>query len=242
VDDSITGNLRATERAQINAPPEANTEYSRGSGPSRRPNPGLHPTSEGASESVAGTPGALGSGAADVLVEAADVVVEAPGAGRAAVALGALLGAVLILVSQFTALYQVHSATSALAIKTVGTGANHAWAGIPLALAAGLLACAVYRSGSRIALIGIAGLGIAMLLIGLLSDLPPTHATGLVRSSATGLVGSSATGFVRAFATRGAGLYMETLGAVVLLASGGLGLLMLARPAPDVRGVSAAGA
>ena len=208
----------------MNAPPEANTDSSRGSGPSRRPNSDPRPTSEAASTSVVGAPGALGSGTADV-------VVEAPGVAQGTVALAALLGAVLILVSQFTALYQVHSVTSALAIKTVGTGANHAWAGIPLALAAGLLAFAVYRSGSRIALLGIAGLGVAMLLIGLLSDLPPTHATGLV--------GSSTTGFVRAIATRGAGLYMETLGAVVLLASGGLGLLMLARPAPDLRGIPA---
>ena len=38
-----------------------------------------------------------------------------------------------LLVAQFTALYHLHSATSSAAIKTVGTGGNHAWAPIPLA-------------------------------------------------------------------------------------------------------------
>ena len=208
----------------MNAPPEANTEYSRGSGPSRlgsgpsrRLNLDRRSTSQRVSTSGADAPEPGRSGATAAPV-------DSPGSTRGSVALGALFGAVLIVVSQFIALYQVHSATSAVAIKTVGTGANHAWAGIPLALAAGVLAFAVYRSGSRTALAGIAGLGIAMLLIGLLSDLPPTHATGLL--------GSSATGFVRATTTRGAGLYLETLGAVLLLISGGLGLLMLAGGTP----------
>src|SRR5262249_47473325 len=155
VDDSITGRLRARERAQMNAPPEANTEYSRGSGPSRRLNLDRRPTSGAISKSSADATGPGGSG------DAAAAPVLSPGVTRAAIALGALLGAVLILVAQFTALYQIHSTTSAVAIKTVGTGANHAWAGIPLALAAGVMAFAVYRSGSRAALVGIAALGIA---------------------------------------------------------------------------------
>jgi hypothetical protein len=142
---------------------------------------------------------------------------EAPAGARTAVALAGLLGALLILVSQFTALYQVHSSASSAAIKTVGTGANHAWAGIPLALVAAALAYGVYRHGSRAALAGLIALGIATLLIALLSDLPPTHASGLV--------GSPATGYARAVSTRSAGLYMETLGAVLLILSGGIGLL-----------------
>ncbi len=178
----------------MNAPPEAKTQYSRASGAFR----GLF-----AGDDRVGTAGH-----------------ETPAGAHAAIALGALLGALLILVSQFTALYHVHSTASSAAIKTVGTGANHAWAGIPLALVAAALACAVYRYGNRAALAGLIALGIATLLIALLRDLPPTHATGLV--------GSTATGYTRAISTRSAGLYMETLGAVVLLISGGVGLLMLA--------------
>jgi hypothetical protein len=139
-------------------------------------------------------------------------------AARAGVALCAALGALLILVSEFTALYHVQSAAGSLPIKTVGTGANHAWAGIPLALVAAALAYAFYRHGNRSALAGLAALGIATLLIALLRDLPPTHATGLVASTASG--------YVRAVSTRSAGLYMETLGAVLLLVAGGVGLLL----------------
>jgi hypothetical protein len=146
---------------------------------------------------------------------------------RAAVAVAALLGAVLVLVSQFTALYHVHLAASSAPIKTVGTGANHAWAGIPLALASAALAYAVYRHGNRAALVGLLALGAATLLIALLTDLPPTHATGLV--------GSAATSYSRAVSTRSAGLYMETLGAVLLLIGGGVGLLLPAGSATPAR-------
>jgi hypothetical protein len=144
--------------------------------------------------------------------------------GRAAVALIALLGALLIIVSQFTALYQLHSATSSAAIKTVETGANHAWAPIPLALVAIALAYAVYRYGNRPALAGLAVLGIATLLIALLGDLSDAHSSGLI--------GSSAGGYVEATSSPSAGLYMETLGAVLLLLAGGVGLLMLGPSRP----------
>ena len=182
----------------MNAPPEANSEYSRGSGPFGRL---LLPRWQ-ASEAPA-SPGS-----------------QAAGPARAALALGALFGALLILVAQFTALYHLHSATASAAIKTVGTGSNHTWAPVPLAVAAILLAYVVYRTGSRTALVGLLALGVATLLIALIGDLPDAHSSGLV--------GSSASGYVQATSSPSAGLYMETLGAVVLLISGGVGLLLLA--------------
>ncbi len=182
----------------MNAPPEANSEYSRGSGASGRL---LLPRWQSSS-----TPASPGS--------------EAASSARLALALAALLGAVLVLVAQFTALYHLHSATSSAAIKSVGTGGNHAWAPIPLALAALVLAYAVYRHGSRVALAGLVALGVATLLIALIGDLPDAHSSGLV--------GSSASGYVQATASPSAGLYMETLGAVLLIVAGGLGLLMAA--------------
>jgi len=199
----------------MNAPPEANTQYSRANRAFRGVVAARRSTSADGSSSPRQPAASLGD--------------EAPAGGRTAIALGALFGALLTLVSQFTALYQVHSAATSTVVKTVGTGANHAWAGIPIALVAAALAYAVYRYGNRAALVGLVTLGVAMLLIGLLSDLPPTHATGVV--------GSAAAGYSRAVATRSAGLYMETLGAVVLIISGGVGWLMLAespadRPAP----------
>ncbi len=189
VDDSITGNLRAYGSARMNAPPEANTEYSRGSEASQ---PVSAPSDE---HRARGGNAVLG------------------------VALTAALGALLILVSQFTALYHVHVATSSAAIKTVGTGANHAWAPIPIALLAGALAFAVYRKGSRTALVALMVLGVVTLLIALLGDLPDAHATGIV--------GSGASQYAEGTSTPSAGLYMETLGGVLLLISGGIGLMLL---------------
>ena len=182
----------------MNAPPEANSEYSRGSGPSR----GLQTTRRWVS------------------LEPLPTRAEGGRTAAAALALGALLGALLILVAQFTALYHLHSATSSAAIRTIGTGGNHAWAPIPLALAAAVLAYAVYRHGSRVALAGLLALGVATLLIALIGDLPDAHSSGLV--------GSSASGYVQATSTPSAGLYMETLGAIILIVAGGIGLLMSA--------------
>ncbi len=191
----------------MNAPPEANSEYSRGSGASGRL---LLPRWQ-----ASRAPASPGSDAAGWL--------------RVALAVGALVGALLVLVAQFTALYHVHSTTSSAAIKTIGTGGNHAWAPIPLALVAVALAYAVYRHGNRAALAGLLALGVATLLIALIGDLPDAHSSGLI--------GTSAGGYVQATSSPSAGLYMETLGAIVLIVTGGLGLLMLApqRPAAPRR-------
>ena len=197
----------------MSAPPETDTEYSRGSGPSRLLHPVRHRASSGPSRASSSPPGQADGGT------------PTTGAtGWAGLSLIALLGALLILVAQFTALYHLHSATSSQAVKTVQTGPNHAWAPIPLALVAVALAYAVYRHGNRPALVGLAVLGIATLLIALLGDLPDAHSSGLI--------GSSAGGYVEATSSASAGLYMETLGAVALLVSGGVGLLMLGPQRP----------
>jgi hypothetical protein len=208
VDDSITRILRPRERARTSALPEANSEYSRGSGPFGRLVRARRP---GAPQ--AGSPRS-----------------EAAGGARTALAVGALLGALLVVIAQFTALYHLHSTTSSAAIRTVGTGDNHAWAPIPLALVALALSYAVYRFGSRAALVGLASLGIATLAIALLGDLPDARSSGLI--------GSGASGYVQATSSPSAGLYMETLGAVILLVSGGVGFMMLA-PAGDPRSTPA---
>jgi hypothetical protein len=197
VDDSITGNLRAWGRAQVSVPPEANAEYSRGSEPfGRMLVRGERPRSAPVPEPR-----------------------EGRSVATAVVVLAVVVGAVLIIVSQFTALYHVHVPTSVAPAKTVGTGGNHAWAPIPLALLAIVLAYAAYRYGNRLALLAIALLGIVTLAIALLGDLPDVHATGLI--------GSGASQYVEGTASPSAGLYMETLGAIVLLVSGGVGFLLL---------------
>jgi hypothetical protein len=148
---------------------------------------------------------------------------DAPRTGRAAgtgaVVWVAAIGALLVLVAQFIPLYHVHVLSGSASIKTVGTGANHGWAPVPIALVCFALAAAVYLHGNRTALLGLAGLGVATLLIALLGDLPDAHATGLI--------GSSASQYVQGVSSPSAGLYLETLGAVLLLVSGGVGFLML---------------
>ncbi len=184
----------------MNAPPEANSEYSRGSGGSGRL---LLPRWQASSPRAAAGP-------------------ETSGPARAVLAACALLGALVVIIAQFTTLYHLHSASSAAAVRTMGTGANHAWAPIPLALAAAALAYVIYRHPSRAALAGLAALAVATLLIALIGDLPDAHSSGLI--------GSSGIGYVQASATPSAGLYIETLGAVLLLLASGAGLLMVLAP------------
>ncbi len=102
-------------------------------------------------------------------------------------------------------------------------GPRNAWAPIPLALLA-------RRSRRRAGAIGrrsprhdqIAPLG----------DLPDAHATGLI--------GSGASQYAEATSNPSAGLYMETLGAVVLLLAGGVGFLLLTSREPAGTGAAAA--
>jgi len=88
---------------------------------------------------------------------------QGPSGAVAAVLASALLGALLLVVSQFTTLYQVHLATSSSPIKTVATGSNHAYSLIPIALLAVVMAYAVLRQGSRPALVALGVLGVVAL-------------------------------------------------------------------------------
>ncbi|MGI8506595.1 MAG: hypothetical protein ACR2MK_07260 [Solirubrobacteraceae bacterium] len=145
-----------------------------------------------------------------------------PGAVRIGVLGAGLIGSALLLVAEFTPLLQVHSSASAVAIQTVQTGTHHSYALIPVGMLGLLLSYAVWRTRSRLALLAIGVLGLLALLVALLGDLPDAQASGLV--------GSSATHFATASSTPSVGLYLETLGAIVLLMTAGAGLLLLAPP------------
>ncbi len=139
----------------------------------------------------------------------------------------ALLGALLLLVAEFTTLFQVHSANVAGPIKSVSTGGNDSYALIPIALAVVVLAFGFWRSPSRPSLLAIGVLGIVVLLIALLGDLPDAHSSGLI--------GSSTSHYVDASSTPSAGLYLETLGAILLLIACGCGFLLIGLPARAVK-------
>jgi uncharacterized membrane protein len=128
----------------------------------------------------------------------------------------------MLVVAEFTTLFTVHVETSSAPIKTVATGPHHSYALLLIAIVVAALAIAVWRDTSRPALLAIGLLGVVALLIALLGDLPDAHASGLA--------GSSTTRYVDASSTPSAGLYLETLGAVVLVITCGVGFIALGSP------------
>lgn len=142
-----------------------------------------------------------------------------------AVLLGGLLGALLLLVAEFTTLYDVRTAASPGPVKSVGTGSHHSYALVPIAVLAIVLIYGVWRQHSRPALLAIGVLGVIALLIALLGDLPDAHTSGLLVSTSH---------YINASSSPKTGLYMETLGAGVLIVCSGIGLL-LAGTAPRAR-------
>ena len=187
----------------MSATPGANTEYSRGSGDSGRGFGG-------------------DSGNSGLPPDRRTAVVDR-GAGGLILA-GALLAALLLIVAEFTSLYDVHIATTTIPIKSVSGGSNHSYAMLVIGAAAGLLGIGVWRSGSRPALLALGVLGIVALVIALAGDLPDAEASGIATRQ-----------FVLGKDHPSAGLYLETLGAVLLIATSGLGFLMLGVPPPRRR-------
>jgi hypothetical protein len=129
----------------------------------------------------------------------------------------ALAGAGLEVVAEFTRLYSVHLITYGSRIRTVSVGTHNSYALIPIALLAWALALGPALAGTRssalAAFAALAGLGILALAIALIGDLPDASSTGLTSH------------YVLAASTPGPGLYLETLGAILMLAGGGLGAL-----------------
>jgi hypothetical protein len=193
-------------------PPEAKTEYSRASEHSERDS-GASPHRDSAARKRGSR------GTAD---RTAGTTSAAPRLVRGAILLGGLLGALLLLVAEFTTLFEIRTSAGAAAVRSVGTGSHHTYALIPIAALVVVLSIAVYTAVSRPALLSIGMLAILSLLIALLGDLPDAHASGLV--------GGGAQHYVAASATPSAGLYMETLGGVVLLVTSVCGFLLLGPP------------
>jgi hypothetical protein len=152
-----------------------------------------------------------------------------------AVSAGGVLGALLLAVAEFMTLFEVHSSAASAALQTVSAGSHHSYAMIPIALLAVFLTYGVWLTGSRVALLALAVLGVIALLIALVGDLPDAQTTGLLRSSEASGTGS---GLANATSSPAIGLYLETLGGVLLLIAGGLGLLALG---DGLRGAGGAG-
>ena len=141
------------------------------------------------------------------------------------VLLGVFLGALFLTVAELTTLYTVHVSTSHAAVSSEGTGSHDSYAMIPVAALALLLAAGAWHRDSRIALLAIAVLGVLALILALAHDLPDAQSHGLL------LIAGD---YHPASSSPSAGLYMETLGAVILIATGVCGLV-LAGPAASRR-------
>jgi hypothetical protein len=135
------------------------------------------------------------------------------------------LGAVALVIAELTTLYEVRSGARGAVVKSVGTGSNHGYAMALIAVCAVLLALGASRTRSRPALLAIGVLGVVALLIALLGDLPDAQASGLLALGG---------GYTTASSSPTTGLYLETLGAILLLIACGLGVL-LGGPPPRVR-------
>lgn len=176
-------------------PPEANTEYSRG-------------------RLVSG--GVSGAGATGESTAA-----SGPQKGATGLFAVAVLGAVLLFLAEFTTLFVVHASGVTKPLKSESAGSHHSYALALIAVVAVVLAVAVWRAGSRPALLGLGVLGVAALLIALAGDLPDATASGLLLTSSH---------YIEAKATPKAGLFLETLGALLLLIACAWGFLLTAPP------------
>jgi hypothetical protein len=185
-----------------------------------------------ASRPEARTEYSRGTGAVSRLPGPLQAVFRRPGAVAAA---GAVLGALVLILAEFTRLYSVHVSTATLPVGSVTAGSHDAYALLPVAVLAALLGLGPGRRGSRPALAAIVVLGLFALALALLRDLPAAHAHGLTSRLAL------------ASTSPGPSLYIETLGSVVLIVSAGVALLQghtsrparpARRPAPGLRSES----
>lgn len=140
---------------------------------------------------------------------------------RVGIVAGGVVGAILLIVSEFTTLYTVHASASSTPIAAIATHTHDSYALIPIALAVVTLAVGAGLFGSRLALFAAALLAVVTLGITLIGDLPDAQATGTVIVAGR---------YQSATASPGAGLYLETLGAILLVVVFGCGLLLAGAP------------
>ena len=129
-------------------------------------------------------------------------------AGRGPLVLAGL-GAVLLVVAEFSTLYEVVAITAVVPGGSRTSGSNHFYALLVLALAALPMAWGAVQGGSRPAAVALAVIGAAALLIVLLKDLPVVNDEGLLAET-----------YEAAKAGPRRGFWLELLGSLVLLGAG----------------------
>lgn len=137
---------------------------------------------------------------------------------------GAVLGALLLLAAEFTALYTIHAAGRPAPLRSTATGSHDSYALVPVAVLTLFMAYGIGRAGTRLALLAVGVLGALTLALGLIHDLPDAQRSGLLQSSAGR--------YEQAAARPSAGLYLETLGGVVLILTSVSGFILIGPPPP----------
>lgn len=130
-----------------------------------------------------------------------------------------LLGAVITVVSQFVAAYVLEDRFG-LPIETVSLFGKHGPFVLIAAIAAVVALVWAVATGSKQPLVPLLGMGIAIVLVFLLIDLPDAGETGLYDTPGSGNL--DATG------TAAAGLWLELIGGIVIIL-GAISLLTLDR-------------
>ncbi len=136
----------------------------------------------------------------------------------------ALLACLLLVVAEFTTLYEVRIITVVRDVTTAGS--HHGFALLILAFAAAAMAYGATRGGSRPAALALVALAVAALVVILAIDLPVVDEEGTFGRDYEQARAQAATGF-----------FLETAGAVLLLFSAVLILVLprAERPAPRRR-------
>jgi hypothetical protein len=139
-----------------------------------------------------------------------------------------LVGAILMVVSEFATLRSVKVLTASCSdladpslrgsCVTHG-GEEHAYALVLLGIVAGLMTWGAALGRSRPAGIALIAIGAAVVAIALLTDVPDIHKTGVLGER-----------FDSAKATAGPGLYMEIIGGALVLAAGVMAAIARRRP------------
>ena len=133
------------------------------------------------------------------------------------------LAAILLIVSEFLPLYRVLVGALETEQRSETGWRNHAFAMLLLGLAAIPMLLGALR-GARPAMWALAGIGVVVIAIALTVDLPTAQESGTLRESVT---------YEDAKAEPASGFFVETLGGVLLLFTGGLMLLLSPRSAAE---------
>jgi hypothetical protein len=138
-------------------------------------------------------------------------------AASAALLIAGIAGALLLIVADFSTLFEVKAVTAVLESRK--GGAHHSYALVLIGAVALPMVAGASLGGSRPAAIALIVLGLIALVIVLAVDLPDVHSTGLTRT------------FAEAEASPKSGFYIETLGVALVLVAG-MGNLLFTRPPP----------